>query len=139
VSVEGGGQRVVYVDDDEIMNLMVDRLLSRSGYRVKAFQDPRLAVDYVGRHPDAVDLVVTDFNMPGMTGLDVARAVNALPGVVPVIIATGYISDELVTQADALGVRALLQKENTLEELGGLVRQILSAHVDLAGEGRATS
>lgn len=139
MSVEGGGQRVVYVDDDEIMNLMVDRLLSRSGYQVKAFQDPRLAVDYVGRHPDDVDLVVTDFNMPGMTGLDVARAVNALPGVVPVIIATGYISDELVTQADALGVRALLQKENTLEELGGLVRQILSAHVDLAGEGRATS
>ena len=49
-----------------------------------------------------------------------------VPGL-PVVISSGFISDELREQAHAVGVRALLKKENTLEELVGLVQQVLAA------------
>jgi DNA-binding NarL/FixJ family response regulator len=72
-----------------------------------------------------VDLVITDYNMPRATGLDVARAIAAVRADLPVAISSGFISDELLAQAHALGVRGLMQKEHTLEELAAFVAAAL--------------
>ena len=106
---------------------MVERLLTQAGYRVTALTDGRAAVAAVQATPYAFDLVITDFNMPGFTGTDVARALAQIRADLPVVISSGYISDELQTAAAALHVRSLLQKQNTLEELMPLVRSILVA------------
>ncbi|MFT3956447.1 MAG: PAS domain S-box protein [Piscinibacter sp.] len=121
----GSGQRVLYVDDDEVMVVMVERLLERAGFAVIAEADATAAVKRLQADPDAFDAVVTDFNMPGMSGLDVARIVIGLRPAMPVVISTGYLSEELRSQALSLGVRGLLKKENTLEELAGLLRDLV--------------
>ena len=121
----GLGQHVLYVDDDEVIVLMVERLLTQAGYRVTTFTDGQAAVDAVQAAPAGFDLVITDFNMPAYTGIDVARALAKIRADLPVVISSGYISEELQTAAAALGVRSLLQKQNTLEELMPLVRGIL--------------
>ena len=59
--------------------------------------------------------------------IELARLRPALP----VVISSGYIADELRQQARAVGVRALLKKENTLEELPGLVQQVLAGRDDV--------
>jgi signal transduction histidine kinase len=124
-SVRGQGQHVLCVDDDEVIVLMVDRLLTQAGYRVTTFSEGQAAVAAVRAAPTAFDLVITDFNMPGFTGMDVARAMAEIRADLPVVISSGYISEELQSAASAAKVRSLLQKQNTLEDLLPLVRSLL--------------
>jgi PAS domain S-box-containing protein len=125
-AARGGGQRVLCVDDDPAMVLMVERLLQRSGYEVKVFEQPLSALHWVTGHPDGFDIVVTDFNMPEMNGMELAQALARVAPGLPVIITSGFISDEMRQQAVALGIGALLQKEYTLERLAGLVDSVLA-------------
>ena len=125
--LRGAGQRVLYIDDDEVMALMVQGLLERLGYRATCVLDAQEAIAMVQREPASVDVVVTDFNMPNCTGLDVVRALARLRPDLPVVISSGYVSDDLRSSASELGVRAVMQKEHTLEELGALVHAALAA------------
>jgi len=124
--VAGQGQHVLYVDDDEVMRVMVQHLLQRLGYRVSGFADPQAALTAIGEQPGAVDLVVTDHNMPGMSGLQLAAALAALRAELPIILSSGYVTDDMRAQAKRLGVRDVLHKENTLDELGKLVARVLT-------------
>jgi CheY-like chemotaxis protein len=122
----GQGQRVLYVDDDDLMNVMVEQLLTREGYRVSCHRDPMAALNYLRSAPDEVDIVVSDYNMPVCSGLEVAQEVVAIRPTLPVVISSGYVTDELQAEARKLGVRALLQKQNTLEEMPTLIHRVLS-------------
>ena len=132
----GEGQHILYVDDDEVMRLMVRGLLERLGYRATCARDVQEALSVVGREKQDVDVVVTDFNMPGATGLDLAKALSDLHPELPVIISSGYISDELRASAALLGVEGLIRKEHTLEELGPFVQLALLRRRSSAGTAR---
>jgi len=125
----GQGQHVLYVDDDPLMCVMVESLLQRAGYRVTTLEDPQLALARVVDAVDAaerVDLVVTDFNMPAMSGLALAKALHrALPDL-PLIITSGFVNEGLPAQAREAGVAHLLQKEYTVEQLVPLVQRTLA-------------
>ena len=121
----GNGEHVLYIDDDEVMVLMVERLLARAGYRVTAHHDPWVAVAAVHERPEAFDIVVTDYNMPEFSGLDVARELAALRPDLPVVISSGLVTEALRAQAQHVGARGVMHKENSLEELVCLVRQVL--------------
>ena len=125
-ALQGEGQHVLYVDDDEVMLLVVERLLQRAGYRVSCCQDASDALALVGAAPDAVDVVVTDYNMPTRSGLELAEALAQVRADLPVVISNGYISEELRTGAERLKVLHLLQKQDTVEELVGLLHRVLA-------------
>ncbi len=120
-----GRPHVLYIDDDEVMLLLVERLLGRLGCRVTCCQDPRRALALVRERPREFDLVVSDFNMPQCSGLEVAGAVARLRPELPVIISSGHVTQELHAEMQRSGVRALIHKENTLEELGQAVQRVL--------------
>ena len=124
----GQGQHVLCVDDDPAMVLMVDGLLRRAGYRVTTFEQPAQALARVRADPGAFDIVVTDFNMPEMTGMELATAIARAAPRLPIIITSGFISDEMRQQAGELHIGALLQKEYTMERLAGLVHAVLEQH-----------
>ena len=121
----GQGQHVLYVDDDEVMLLVVERLLLRLGYRVTCYQDPRKAVEAVRNATQAFDVVLSDFNMPEFTGLDLAWALTRISPDLPVVISSGHLTDEERTELLRAGVREFMRKENTLEELGPLLERLL--------------
>ena len=75
--------------------------------------------------PAHFDLVVTDHNMPGLLGLDLARVLATTAPALPVLICLGYIDADLCRQADAVGVRGLVRKEHTVDDLGPVVRRAL--------------
>ena len=133
VAPRGTGQHVLCVDDDPAMVLMVDGLLQRAGYRVTTFEQPVAALARVLADPGAFDIVVTDFNMPEMNGMELATALAQAVPQLPVIITSGFISDEMRQQAGELRVAALLQKEYTLERLAALVHGVLEQNHDQKG------
>ena len=96
---------------------MVSRLLERSGYRVSGYIDQRVALAALRADPASFDLVVTDYNMPVMSGLDVAREVKSIRADLPIIVASGNITEELRVQAPGAGVSELILKPYTVEEL----------------------
>jgi CheY-like chemotaxis protein len=112
-----GGRHILYLDDDESLVFLVQRLLERRGYRISGYTDQREALAALRAEPAAFDLVVTDYNMPGKSGLDVAREVRTIRADLPVAIASGFIDDTLQTQAKAVGVRELIFKANAVEDL----------------------
>lgn len=126
-AVAGSGQHVLYIDDDEVMALMVDRLLSRAGYRVSCYTSAQAALAAVRADPAGHDLVVTDFNMPELSGLEVSRLLAAIRPELPVFIISGYIFDELPAQARRAGVRQVIRKQNVLEELAPAIAQVFGS------------
>jgi PAS domain S-box-containing protein len=125
VAPRGHGEHVLCVDDDPAMVLMVEGLLRRAGYKVTTFEQPAAALARVVADPGAFDIVVSDYNMPEMNGMEFATALARVAPRLPVIITSGFISDEMRQQAGDLHVGALLQKEYTLERLAGLVHGVL--------------
>jgi CheY-like chemotaxis protein len=121
----GQGQHVVYIDDDEAMAPVAEGLLRSGGYRVTSYGDARAALRALRVATDDVDLVVTDYNMPELSGLHVARELARVRPRLPVVITSGFIDDELRRRAAEAGVRRLLNKEQTCEQLCAVVGAVL--------------
>ncbi|HEY9096405.1 MAG TPA: response regulator, partial [Hydrogenophaga sp.] len=120
-------RHVLYLDDDDTLVFLVRRLLERRGFVVTSFTDQNEAIAAVQAKPDAFDLLMTDFNMPGMSGLDVARAVLAINPSLTVAVASGYITDELQTEAKAAGVREVVFKTDAVEDFCAVVARLVDA------------
>ena len=118
------GLRILYLDDDESLVFMVDRLLKRRGYRVAAYTRQDEALQALRADPTAFDLVLTDYNMPGMSGLDVAREVQAIRPELPVAVTSGFIDEELHAQAAGAGVRDLIFKADSVEVFCDAVQRL---------------
>jgi PAS domain S-box-containing protein len=121
----GSGQHVLYLDDEEQLVFLTTRVLQRSGYRVSGFSRPSEALAAFRAQPDQFDLVVTDYNMPGMSGLQVASELLKLRPDLPVVLASGYLTDELRAEAALTGIRHTLYKPETVEGLCNAVHQFL--------------
>ncbi|WP_439115582.1 hybrid sensor histidine kinase/response regulator [Hydrogenophaga sp.] len=117
-------RHILYLDDDDTLVFLVRRLLERRGYRVTTFTDQAAAIDAVRADPQAFDLLLTDYNMPGMSGLEVAKAVLVLSPALPVAMASGYITDELHAQALAAGVREVVFKTDAVEAFCEVVARL---------------
>ncbi|WP_066271950.1 hybrid sensor histidine kinase/response regulator [Hydrogenophaga palleronii] len=116
---------ILYLDDDDTLVFLVRRLLERRGYRVTSFTDQQQAVKAVQAEPHAFQLLLTDYNMPGMSGLDVARAVLAINPQLTVAVASGYITDELQAEAKVVGVREVVFKTDAVEAFCEVVARLV--------------
>ena len=119
------GRHIVYVDDYEALVFLAGRLLRKHGYRVTTFVSGEEALDWFSRSQDAVDLLVTDQNMPGISGVELARAVRDLRPSQRIAIVSGHVNGQLVSDAQALGVNDVLGKQDSMDALAEAVRQLL--------------
>ncbi len=116
--------RVFYVDDDEALTYLVTRQLQRRGHDVRAFSSPIEALKLIKSDPSAFDVIVTDFNMPRMSGIKFMNEVLKLRGDVPFILTSGSISDEMRSAAESSGVKYLIQKPDADDELCDAINRI---------------
>jgi PAS domain S-box-containing protein len=112
------GEHVMYVDDEEPLVRLAQRALTRLGYRVSGHVDPTEALEVFRAAPNDIDVLITDVSMPSMSGFDLTRAVLAIRPDLPVIMTSGYVRKEDEETAFQMGVREIILKPNTLEELG---------------------
>jgi len=124
VASEGNGRRILYIEDDEAQLFMIRRMLERWGYRVSAHIEQREALRALqaGEH---FDLVITDYNMPGLSGLEAACAIRAARPELPIIMLSGYITQKLRVDAAAAGVDEVLAKPGDIEGLRDVVQGLL--------------
>lgn len=107
------------------MGFLVRRLLERKGYRVTTCSSGEEALLQLEDSGSVFTLCITDYNMPGMSGLTLARKIKARWPQLPIAIASGYISEELRQQAPEAGVDELVYKPDTVEELCQTVERLL--------------
>jgi CheY-like chemotaxis protein len=125
VEAQGHGRRVMYIDDEEALVYLMTRVLQKSGYRVTGFSDAEQALGELRDRPRDFDVIVTDLSMPGMSGFHVARAIQQIRDDLPVVITSGYVRAEDRETAKEVGVRDLVLKPDTVEELGRVLEKLL--------------
>ena len=121
------GEHILYVDDDESIVFLMKRLLERKGFRVSGFTRQEDALAAMRAAPGQFSLAVTDYNMPGMSGLEVARALRQIRADLPIVMVSGYITDEMRAQAPAAGVCELVFKPGTVGALCDAVEHQVQA------------
>jgi len=120
------GGHVVFIDDYEAMVYLITRMLRKRGCRVSAFERAADALALVQANPQDVDLLVTDYNMPGMSGLDVVRQVKAWRPDLPVVITSGHVTPAMKAEALAEGVRQVLGKHDSVEAMADQLVAVLA-------------
>ena len=101
-------RRVLVVDDEADFLATYERLLRREGYEVVTVTSRAAGLAALAGEPP--DLVISDLRLPDGDGLDVVRAARAARDPVPVIVITGYPSDETRRAALAAGATTFLAK-----------------------------
>ncbi len=120
-----GSERILFVDDEELLIKLGKDMLERFGYHVTAKLRSFEALEAFQNQPDKFDLVITDQTMPGMTGLDMARRMLQIRPDIPVILCTGHstLVDENVSKAQ--GIKGFALKPVGMKDMSRLIRQIL--------------
>jgi two-component system cell cycle sensor histidine kinase/response regulator CckA len=116
-SRSGRGQRILLLDDDPTFVELTRRAIGTAGYSVVGHTSPSAALADFTAAPRAYNLVVTDLLMPDVNGLDFAQSVVAIRGDIPIVIMAESMSPQDEALAAAHGVREVVTKSATVEEL----------------------
>jgi CheY-like chemotaxis protein len=123
----GGGERILFIDDEAGIVAIGERILTSLGYHVTSFTGSLEALERFRSSPGDFDLVVTDQTLPQMTGIEITGKVLEIRPDMPVIICTGFsrqLNEETVREH---GARSLIMKPFTVEGLAGAVRRALDS------------
>jgi DNA-binding response OmpR family regulator len=118
---------VLVVDDDLHIRLLLARVLERAGMAVHLAEDGEVAIARFQQ--GGVALIVFDCEMPGMSGIEMLRAIRSLPGGahLPAVMLTALGQGDAETRAAALGVTRFFGKPFSPSELSRAVRALLQA------------
>jgi CheY-like chemotaxis protein len=115
-----GNERILLVDDEELVLAVEARLLGNLGYRIVTARSGTEALEILSRSCEKFDLIVTDQNMPNMSGQQLAEAVADNHPALPVILVTGYPIEKLPSTPKSL--RQILRKPVSREQFSGALR-----------------
>jgi CheY-like chemotaxis protein/two-component sensor histidine kinase len=122
-----GNERILFVDDEEMVVHIANLMLERLGYQVTSHTDSAEALEAFRADPGAYDLVISDMTMPKMTGDRLAAELLKIRPGLPVIICTGYSERMGQGEIEAIGVRGFLKKPISISDISRKVRDILDA------------
>jgi PAS domain S-box-containing protein len=117
-----GMQSILFVDDEPMLADIAKRSLKSLGYRVTACTDSTEALEIFKKNPAAFDAVITDYTMPGLNGLELARHIISIKPHVPVILCTGG-TDDISQKANAVGIREFVLKPLKMRDLAESLRK----------------
>jgi len=126
-SMEGHGETILLVDDDQRVLLALQEVLIHLNYRVIVAMDGRDACMLFEGHADEVALVVTDVVMPNMGGIEAVANMRALKPNLPALFVTGYAEAGLLIQNEQLQQDQLLTKPVYAEFLSQKIYEFLHA------------
>ncbi len=129
--------QVLVIDDDAVVGRSFDRVLSEKGYEVSTALSGEEALDTIEN--TEFDVVFTDIKMPGMDGLEVAERIKARCPWTPVVVITGYGTEENEARASVLGVSGFVHKPLTPEIIESVTLKALNdpKMVEMAVESEA--
>jgi len=123
----GNGQKIMVVDDEAAVAVMVQELLKTLNYQATVCNRPSEAIALIQKYPDRYELVITDLTMPEMNGLDLARQVRARCPDVPIILVSGFATTLTESDLKEVGICQLLPKPVAMTDLAKALQQRLSS------------
>ncbi len=124
-----GNERILFIDDEEILAEMGKSMLERLGYQVTVRSSSLEALTTFQNQPDMFDLIIADQTMPGMTGSDLARRILQIRPFMPIILCTGYSSLITEEKAKSLGIKGFAMKPLARKSIAVLIREVLDRGV----------
>lgn len=100
--------RILLIDDDADFNELLTDVFSQTDHEIVSLRDPAEAVERI--RTERFDLVVTDRNMPNITGEQIIKELRAVDPAIPVIMVSGYLDPDVVRSLVADGVNGVFQK-----------------------------
>jgi DNA-binding response OmpR family regulator len=117
--------RILVVDDDISIREFSVAVLTASGYQVETAEDG--VAGWEALHANCYDLLITDHNMPKVSGVDLVKKLRSARMTLPVVLASGAIPAEALNRNPTLQLAATLLKPFTMDELLGTVKKVLRA------------
>lgn len=105
--------QIIYIDDEEDLCDVVKLQLEDLGHNVQCYTSGE---DFIKNFsPQSVDIIITDYNMPVMNGIDLIKKVHTIDTQIPIIVLSGLLSTEVCISANNNGAYALLSKPLNIE------------------------
>ena len=130
--IRGGKERILFIDDEDLLVDLYKERLTKLGYEVVASTSSREALELFKKEPQKFDLVITDYTMPNLTGIDLATELLTVRADIPIILCTGHndnVSPEIVRAA---GIREFLMKPQSRDEIAQAIRRVLNTNPNVA-------
>jgi CheY-like chemotaxis protein len=121
----GGNEHLLVVDDDKDYGMMVKRMLGELGYKVELYTNPKKALEYFRTAGRDIDLVLVDQIMPRMTGVELAKEMIKIKSNQRVLMVTGYKESVAKSNIKSMGIREIIYKPLTTDELALNIRNVL--------------
>ena len=128
-----GSGRILVVDDEEGVRMVLQRLLRRMGYDVETVGDATSALALLRMSPLRYDLVLSDILMPEKTGLELAAELLAERVPVAIVLMTGFADSATVREATETHHLPVLRKPFEVDQLSAIIEQALAANVQSRG------
>jgi DNA-binding response OmpR family regulator len=119
-------RRILVAEDNRAIRQLNSRILTDSGYEVDAAENGEVAWDSL--QLNSYDLLITDNNMPKLSGVDLLQKLFAASMALPVIMMTGITPTEELARQHWLQIEAMLLKPCPIDELLATVRNVLLAN-----------
>ena len=120
-----GNERILFVDDEELLVELGKQMLKHLGYSVVATTDPQEALKLFEKEKDAIDLIITDLTMPNMTGDILVKKILQIKPNLPIIMCTGFSESIDQKRVVELGIRSLLEKPIQVSDMANTIRKFL--------------
>jgi CheY-like chemotaxis protein len=125
LKIAKGKERILFVDDEELLVQLNADILKKLGYMVKAVTDSMEALSIFLSDPFAFDLVITDQTMPKLSGLRLAEKFLGIRKDIPIILCTGHSDTVSPDVARDAGVKVFIMKPLARKELADVIRSVL--------------
>jgi len=122
-----GNEKILFVDDDEMLANIGKSMLETLGYSVKAKFDSSEALKLFQSDPTQFDLVITDQTMPKIPGSELAKQLLKIRSDIPIILCTGYSSMINEVAAQKIGVKEYIMKPISRNVIAKLIRKVLDS------------
>jgi CheY-like chemotaxis protein len=120
-----GTGRILVIDDEETILRVTVGILEQCGYEVIAAGKADQGMLLFEREHGNINAVVLDNSMPGMSGMEMYRAMKKIDPDVRVLLCSGYIDSATIKKARGMGIREFIDKPYSLEELSRKISDVL--------------
>ncbi|MBL7648526.1 MAG: response regulator [Candidatus Hydrogenedentes bacterium] len=122
----GGGERILFIDDEHTICRFAEKALGRLGYLATTQSNPQQALAAFAAAPEAFDLIITDEMMPGMRGSDMLAQLRAIRPDIPVILYSGFAESQHKRPGADYSFDAFVMKPMVTSELAAAIREVLA-------------
>ena len=125
-SITYGTGEILIIDDENSIVQIFNKLLIRCGYKTTTYTNAKKALEAFKATPNKFDLILTDFTMPQMNGLELSSKIRKINSDIPIILSSGAIEQSLKEKGKEIGISSFLTKPTNISTLSEIIKKALN-------------